>query len=143
MGPYRFRSNLPPQGLSELRVGFDLMAEGEVWIDDVQIFDLWFEDAEQSELLKAIANADFLLTSGHVADCQRFVEGYWAQFLKSHVPLAANLGPPELFTPPVSGPPIMEGQTRRERRGEKNSEPEEKPGMMERMRSWWSRPMWR
>ena len=143
--PYRFPlTNLPPDALTDLRVGFDLMGEGEVWIDDVQIFDLWFEDAEQSELLKAIANADFLLTSGQVADCQRFVDGYWAQFLKTHVPLVTNVGPPELFTPPVSGPPAVEGQTRRERRGEKSSDQlEEKPGMMERMRSWWSRPMWR
>jgi hypothetical protein len=142
--PFRFPLQLPPEGVSELRVGFDLMGEGEVWIDDVQVFDLWFEDAEQSELLKAIANADFLLTSGRVADCQRFVEGYWSQFLKSHVPAAANVESPELFTPPMSSPPPLEGQTRRERREEKNSQPpEDKPGMMERMRSWWSRPMWR
>ncbi|HZL87225.1 MAG TPA: hypothetical protein VFB96_02520 [Pirellulaceae bacterium] len=143
--PYRFRLSLPAEGISELRLGFDLMGEGEVWIDDVQIFDLWFEDAEQSELLKAIANADFLLTSGFVADCQRFVDGYWAQFLKLHVPLEANeVAPGELFTPPVSGSPALEGQARRERREERNAEqPEEKPGMMERMRNWWSRPLWR
>jgi hypothetical protein len=36
--PYRFRiSDLPPEGITDLRVGFDLMGEGNVYIDDVSV----------------------------------------------------------------------------------------------------------
>lgn len=147
--PYRFPlTSLPRQGLTELRVGFDLMGEGEVWIDDVQVYDLWFEEAEHRELLKVIANADFQLSAGQVADCQRFVEGYWAQFLKARVPLvppqaAADGG--EATADSADAPRrSAEGPGRRERRKEKESEqPEEKPGMFDRMRGWWSKPLWR
>ncbi len=140
---YRFPLNsLPMEGLSELRVGFDLMGEGEVWIDDVQVYDLWFEDAEQRELLKMIANADFQLTSGQVADAQRFVESYWPQFLRAHVPLLPPDAPAasgELFTPPPGAPPrSAPAPTRRERRKEEKGD--ETPGMMERWRNWWTKP---
>ena len=144
--PIRFPvTNLPLEGLTELSVGFDLMGEGEVWIDDVQLYDLWFEDGEQQELLKEIANADFQLTAGQVADCYRFVEGYWPRFLQEHVtppPVQAADEPGELFTPPMADSPRnAESPTRRERRKEK--EADEKPGMMERMRQWWSKPLFR
>jgi hypothetical protein len=140
-------TNLPLEGLTELSVGFDLMGEGEVWIDDVQLYDLWFEDAEQQELLKAVANADFQLTAGQIGDCHRFVDGYWPRFLQDHVPLprpqpAAEDG--ELFTPPMADSPRnAEAPSRRERRKEKDAQPAEKPGMMERMRQWWSKPLFR
>ena len=50
--PYHFLlTDLPATGLTDLRVGFDLMGEGEVWIDDVEVFDLWFDpDKEHREL---------------------------------------------------------------------------------------------
>src|SRR6185369_868135 len=42
---YRFPlTDLPLSGLTDLRIGFDLMDEGEVWIDDIQVFDLWFDE---------------------------------------------------------------------------------------------------
>lgn len=135
---------LRPEGISELRVGFDLMGEGDVWIDDVQVDDLWFADVEQRELLKSIANADFQLTTGQVADCLRFVDGYWPRYLRTYVPLPAPGEPAadgELFPPPPGGNP-RNGQARRERRkdADKAQKDEETPGMMERWRNWWSKP---
>lgn len=86
--PYRFPVNdLPLSELTELRVGFDMMDEGEFWLDDVQVFDLWFEDQERDELLKNIATADVQLDAGRYGDCQRFLEGYWPWYLKQFVPL--------------------------------------------------------
>lgn len=78
--------DLPVDGLTDLRVGFDLMGPGEVWLDDVQIFDLWFYDNERDELIKNIGLADFNLSSGQLTDCDRFLDGYWPQFLRRHVP---------------------------------------------------------
>ena len=85
--PYTFQvDDLPHSGLTELRVGFDLMGEGEVWVDDVQLFDIWFSKNERNELTKNIALADLYLGEGQVSDCQRFLDGYWAKFLVQHVP---------------------------------------------------------
>ena len=138
---------LPPEGVSELRVGFDLMGEGEVWIDDVEVHDLYFEDVEQRELLKMIANADFQLSSGQVADAWRFVDGYWPRFLRTYValPVPQEPAPGELFLPPPGNAPASASrgaQARRERRrdAETSPAPEESPGMLERWRNWWNKP---
>lgn len=97
---YRFPlTDLPLNGLSDLRIGFDLMDEGEVWIDDIQVYDLWFDDYERDELLKSIASADFQLNAGQLVSCQRFLESYWPQYLRNHVPgsnpVTAVRGPSE------------------------------------------------
>lgn len=84
--PYLLRiDNLPTSGLTDLRVAFDLMGRGEVWIDDVQVFDLWFDKTERNELLKQIALANFHLGKGDAAQCARILEGYWPEFLRRHV----------------------------------------------------------
>jgi hypothetical protein len=89
--PYRFPlTDLPLAGMTELRVGFDLMGEGEIWIDEVQVFDLWFEEQERDDLLKDIATADVQIAAGQLADGQRFLDGYWARFLTRHSPQAAR-----------------------------------------------------
>lgn len=78
---------LPGEGLSELRLGFELLGAGEVWVDDVQIFDLAFSEAERYELSKLISLASVVLEKGQLADCSQLLDGYWPQFLVSHVPL--------------------------------------------------------
>jgi hypothetical protein len=82
--------DLPASGLSELLVGFDLMGPGEVWIDDVRIFDLYFQVNEQDELLKKAAMADYQLENGKFADCAAYLYGYWPRFLLEHVPLSTH-----------------------------------------------------
>ncbi len=85
--PYVFHvDDLPANGLSDLRVGFDLMGEGEVWADNVQLYDLWFYDNERDELAKKIAVAEFQLTQGRLLECQQMVDGYWPRFLRTHAP---------------------------------------------------------
>jgi hypothetical protein len=85
---YRFPLNsLPLAGLSDLRVGFDLMGAGEVWIDNVQIYDLYFEKPELNELRLRIALATQSLADRQEAECRMFVDGYWPGFLRRHVPL--------------------------------------------------------
>jgi len=96
--------DLPTNGLTDLRVGFDLMGAGEVWLDDVQIFDLWFYDNERDDLIKNIGLADFNLSSGQLADCQRFLEGYWPRFLKQHVPRESMLVRNPTANRPAIGP---------------------------------------
>lgn len=138
-GDYLFQvDDLPLEGLTDLRVGFDLMGPGDVWIDDVQVFDMWFYDQERDELLKSIAVADFQLGKGRLNDCRRFLESYWPRFLERNVPPAAIVTPARttIFdggetspaagqrrTPPASPPP--------------NANPAPPPPtMLQRMRNW-------
>jgi hypothetical protein len=103
--PFVFHlDDIPATGLTDLRVGFDLMGPGEVWVDDVQLYHLSFDPNEQTELSKIIALASFRLGEGRVGDCAHALAGYWPRFLVEHVPaanarVAADPGLPPL--PPV------------------------------------------
>ncbi len=83
--------DLPATGVTELLVGFDLMGPGEVWIDDVQVFDLYFQVNEQDELLKNAALASYQLENGKIAECAQYLNGYWPRFLLEHVPSSAGM----------------------------------------------------
>jgi hypothetical protein len=84
-------NDLPVTGLDHLRVRFDLMGPGRVWIDDVQLFDLYFNsEMEFAQLKKIAALADFELQSGKLGDCLHELEGYWPRYLTAFVPLPAG-----------------------------------------------------
>ena len=84
--PYVFQVyDLPMDGQTLMRVRFDLMGPGEVWIDDVQISGLAFRRDELIELSKLLTVASAKLDQGHLADCIRILEGYWPQFLQTYV----------------------------------------------------------
>ncbi|QDU95350.1 alpha-amylase family protein [Lignipirellula cremea] len=134
--PYVFHiDDLPSENLSDLRIGFDLMGPGEVWIDDIQLFDLWFYENERDELAKNIAVADFHLSRGNIADCQRILEGYWPQFLTKFVPLrpamTASRPVKETEKTPVGRPP---GSTPPEETPQ--DPPAEAPTFFNRMKSY-------
>jgi len=92
--------DLPTTGLGELMIGFDLTSRGEVWIDDVQVFDLYFLPEELKELVKDVATVHFQLDEGRLADCERFLGGYWPRFVLAHVP------PRRVAEAPSSVPPL-------------------------------------
>jgi len=81
-------NDLPLESLSAIRLRFELLGPGEVWIDDVQLCELAFSRREQQGLLRLITPADVQLQNGQVADCIHLLEGYWPQFLLEHVRLA-------------------------------------------------------
>jgi hypothetical protein len=87
--------DLPLVGLTGLRVRFDLMGPGEVWVDDVQLFDLVFSKPELFEISKLITLADVKLQNNQIGDCLRLLGGYWPQFLETNVTLPAGATPPE------------------------------------------------
>jgi hypothetical protein len=85
---YEFQlNNLPAEEFSQLRLRFDMSESGEVWIDDVQLYDLEFSDIERLELSKIITLVEYKRKSGELGDCVRLLEGYWPQFLVSNVAL--------------------------------------------------------
>ena len=93
-------SDLPIARLENLRIGFDLMGPGTVWIDDIRLFDLSFSPNEQHELRKIIARSHFQLRDKKYADCAHGLNQYWPRFLRQHVTLPdsrlANIPPPPL-----------------------------------------------
>ncbi len=103
--PYLVRvDDLPTSGLTDLRVAVDLMGKGEVWVDDIQVFDLWFDETEIDQLITRSGLANWQLGKGEVIKCERFVRSYWAEFLRRHVewqaPQMAELQEPDTGTQP-------------------------------------------
>ncbi len=98
-------NDLPQSGLTDLRIRFDLMGPGDVWLDDVQLFDLALSTDEQIQLSKIVGLADFQLRQGKFADCERTLRGYWPQYLIRVVPpqvkRIATL-PPSIDIPPTN-----------------------------------------
>ncbi len=73
---------LPEQGLSDLQVGFDLIGPGEVWIDHVELFDVWVNEREFDHLTRSAALAELQIERGHYDHCCRFLASPWPDFLR-------------------------------------------------------------
>jgi hypothetical protein len=95
--------DLPLDGLSQMRVRVDLMGAGEVWVDDVQLFDLAFNESELRALYKLLTLADLNLQNGQVGDCVKLLDGYWPRFLMQNVPLPPAV--PALASRPAAAEP--------------------------------------
>ncbi|MBN2022079.1 MAG: hypothetical protein JW809_04735 [Pirellulales bacterium] len=90
--PFVFQvHDLPLEGLSDLRVAVRLAGPGEVWVDDVQLHHLEFEEDELKEFSRIISAADATLRTRSVGDCIRLLDGYWPRFLETYVPLSASV----------------------------------------------------
>ncbi|MEX2142287.1 MAG: family 10 glycosylhydrolase [Pirellulales bacterium] len=116
--------DVPASGLSDLRVRFDVIGSGTVWIDDVQLFHLEFTSLERSQLARVLDLPAFQLREGKWGDCQRELNGYWPRFLTDNVPLArpavAEIGEP---SPNASA----------------DQKQAARPGPIDRVREWWKR----
>jgi hypothetical protein len=77
--------DLPVNGLTDLQIGFDLMGAGQVWIDQVQVFDMWFLPKERDELMIKFGLAKRALNKGEITSCLRVLSGYWSKFLNHNV----------------------------------------------------------
>jgi len=81
-----------PDDLTNLRVGFDLMSKGQVSIDQVEIFDRWFDENDAVAMTQLLAGAGSQLQSEASIDGgRRVLESYWVQFLDQY---AGNQEPP-------------------------------------------------
>lgn len=69
--------DLPPEQVSELRIGFDLMNAGDVEIDQIVVLDGWLDDADQKVLFQRTSVARMRLQEGGVYGPYELLEGYW------------------------------------------------------------------
>ncbi len=76
-----------PDGVTELRIGFDLMDAGVVHVTQVDVYDHWFDDNDAKVITQMLASTDALLLQAETYErCRRLLESYWARFLDHYVP---------------------------------------------------------
>ncbi len=79
--------DLPIQGIDDLRIGFDLMGPGQVWIDNVEVYDRWFDSNDTKAITQLLATAGLLLSDPENIDqCRKILNGYWPRFLDEYFP---------------------------------------------------------
>jgi hypothetical protein len=86
--------HLPAGMAGQVRVGLDLLGPGELWIDDVEVFDLYFQKDERDELVKKVNAAALELKQDNYSACQQILQQYWPQFV-----LEFGDAPPRLSQP--------------------------------------------
>lgn len=77
---FRVRS-LPQVGVRQPRLTVEMLQEGKLWLDDVEIeLDPWTTDDVKS-LTKHLSAVRLAFDERRFADCQRLLESYWGQML--------------------------------------------------------------
>ncbi len=89
--------DLPLDSQGKMRVKFELDGAGEVWIDDVVLYELLFpfsdheyenSTAEKTKLLLLRNALQTSLADGQVAACAHLLDNYWLRFLTAYTPRA-------------------------------------------------------
>jgi hypothetical protein len=118
--PYAILVNDLPLNLqSRMRVRFELTGPGEVWLDNVKLYDLLFPlkfypnaQAEIKQFFILIHAAQRAVEDERVADSVRLLESYWPRFITAYTPpveppIAAESRPQDETS---SAPPTDEQQ---------------------------------
>ncbi len=82
--------DIPVDRVKELHIGFDMMGAGKVFIDDIQVYDLYLNSAQRNKLkLRSNQLGDRLASPRlDVSDCHRFLNEYWPKYLQRHMSVA-------------------------------------------------------
>lgn len=80
--------DLPSEGMTDIRIGFDLMGAGQVSIDNVQVFDRWFDENDVKAMTQMLASTAPLLSDpiGYER-CRQLLTSYWPSFLDRFIDL--------------------------------------------------------
>lgn len=82
--------DLPVDDIRDLRIGFDLMGEGTVWIDNIAVRDRWFDENDAKAMTQLLAGAVPLVDQpGSYESCRRILESYWPRFLDDYIEIGA------------------------------------------------------
>ncbi len=112
-------TDLPLEGVEAVRVRFEMLGAGRVWIDDVSLVASGFSQAEMAELGKILYLASNRLEKGQLRDCHTLMESYWPQFIErcAPAPVRPEVNLAERPTRPQAAAPT----------------PPPKPGLLERI----------
>lgn len=129
---YQFALNDVPFGNREqLRLHFHLTGDAEVYVDDVELYDLRFDEIQRQAIVKRLFGAKLALEHGQVVDCLHGTNDYWSRYLVEYVPSANAVSfqatKPTQATPEAVPQPIEE----------------EESGIRSRLRNWVPSKIWR
>ena len=96
-------NDLPLENMDKLCIGFELPQQGEAWIDNINISDLYFSEFEQRELYKTLLPLKTKFANGELEYCWQYQQGYWPQFLMDCVELRNAPSAPLAAVAPYSG----------------------------------------
>lgn len=83
--------DLPQQPLNGLRIGFDLIGPGDVWVDHVQVFDRWLDENDAKAVTQLLASIGPLLNETETLEtCRSILRSYWPTFLRQYFQDEAN-----------------------------------------------------
>ena len=119
-------TDLPSDPNESLRLRFDMLGPGVVEIDEVEVYDLIFNQSQQNELHALLDEMESELAAGSTARVLSRLEGYWPRFLQAT----------------VSDEQAERGCKRVARRAERRVKAEdeaveEDEGFFDRVRGWW------
>ena len=78
--------DIPEKPVRELRIGFDLIGPGEVWIDNVQIYDRWLDENDSKAVTQMLASIGPLLNQDESFErCRKILNSYWPTFLRRYI----------------------------------------------------------
>lgn len=77
--------DLPQDSSGSVRIGFDMMGPGKVWIDEVQIYDRWLDEKDLKAMTQIFASVGPMMRQQENFDqVRRFLNGYWPLFLREY-----------------------------------------------------------
>ena len=76
--------DLPEGEIRNLRVGVDLRGTGQIWVDDVQLFDVWLTQMEATQVSEQLRLASVGLSEGRLQDCRHALQRAGPQYLRHH-----------------------------------------------------------
>lgn len=76
--------DLPRKDVQYVKVGIDLRGTGEVWIDDVKLFDVWLTEAEATAVSEELRLASISLSAGDLRSCRQSLHRAGPQYLRLH-----------------------------------------------------------
>jgi hypothetical protein len=86
-------NDLPLNSRGTMRIVFELTGPGEVWLDNIKLYDLLcplkFYPTAQEEILKLLRrghDAQTAFDEGQVVECLGMLDGYWPHFVKTYTP---------------------------------------------------------
>ncbi len=114
--------DLPLDSNGRMRVRFELVGAGEVWLDNVILYDLLFPlkfyqnaQAEIKQFFILIHAAQRAFEAGRITDCVRLLESYWPRFITA-------------YTPPVQPQIVIDDAPRKELPSSPPADQSEEPG---------------
>jgi hypothetical protein len=135
-------NDLPLDSHGQMRIKFELTGAGEVWIDQVQLFDVLFplsfyehREPERLVLEQLRRSVEGAQESNQVADCVQLLDGYWSRFLLTYTPPVQPVVAVKLPAPPDVSTKPAEGQD-----NQPANKPDDSPSLGERLKhpsTWW------